>query len=423
MEEVRVYPTTNHPFPPLSRSGPQSKHQTPSPPTMPPIRVALIGLSASAAVTWASDAHLPYLLSPLGRTHYTLVALLNSSLSAAQRAKSHYNLPASVKTYGDPKELAQDPNIDLVVCSTRVDVHFPVVEPSMRAGKAVYVEWPLTESLAKARELLNGKEYPDSIIGLQGRASPITLRLKSILASGAIGPVLSSNIQAFGNLLPRDSLPESLAYFTQREVGGHPINISSGHLLDFAHEVLGEWEGGFQSLMQIQRPSIRILDNEGKTARTVESSVPDLFAVHGTLKKGKANIVDGAVLSLTYHTGPQFPGTPGLIWTINGEKGELRLTAPGPYLMSDSYNGPIEILLHDFVTDEVKEMGWDWEEWQKELPERSRIVAQLYERYAHWVEGERPEVVEEGWEWPRLGDAVLRLEEFEEVFRQFDGRG
>jgi len=39
---------------------------------MAPIRVALIGLSSSAKVTWAADAHLPYLLSPIGQKHYEL---------------------------------------------------------------------------------------------------------------------------------------------------------------------------------------------------------------------------------------------------------------------------------------------------------------------------------------------------------------
>ena len=56
------------------------------PPIVAPIHVALVGLSASAKVTWAADAHLPYLLSARGKQHYELVALLNSSVEAAESA-------------------------------------------------------------------------------------------------------------------------------------------------------------------------------------------------------------------------------------------------------------------------------------------------------------------------------------------------
>ncbi|KAF2267507.1 oxidoreductase family protein [Lojkania enalia] len=386
---------------------------------MAPIRVALIGLSTSAKVAWAAEAHLPYLLSLRGGSHYILVALLNSSVSAAEAAKKHYNLDHSVKTYGDPAALAADPDIDLVVCNTRVDVHYRTVEPSLRAGKAVFVEWPLTENLSRALDLTRNQEIPNSIIGLQGRVSPITLRLKEILATGAIGKVLSSEIRAFGNLLPADAFPENVAYFANRKVGGHQINIAFGHLIDYAHEVLGEFED-FESRMQIQRPIKKIIGADGQRTGTVEPDVPDFLAIHGRLGKSKANVVDGATLVATFRHGHPFKDMPGLTWTVNGERGELKVQAPGPYLMSDSYDGPISIQLHDHATDEVREMGWDWKDWQKELPIRARIIAEVYERYAKWVEHGKPEDVVDGDNWPRLHDAVVRMREFDKLYRQYD---
>jgi predicted dehydrogenase len=68
---------------------------------MAPIRIALVGLSASAKVTCAANAHLPYLLSDRGRQHYEIVALLNSSVEAAESAKATFGLLPSVKAYGD----------------------------------------------------------------------------------------------------------------------------------------------------------------------------------------------------------------------------------------------------------------------------------------------------------------------------------
>ncbi|KAL3298821.1 oxidoreductase family protein [Colletotrichum asianum] len=220
---------------------------------MEPIRIALVGLSASAKTSWAADAHLPYLLSPRGRQHYAVVALLNSSVNAAKAARSHFRLPDNVKTYGDPELPAQDPDVDLVVCCTRVDTHSFLTTPSVRAGKAVYVEWPLAENLRGAEELaaLAAEGRGGTIVGLQGRVAKVVLKIKEVVESGRIGRVLGSDVEAYGNLLERDELPAGLAYFAERRVGGNPVTIAFAHMVDYVHHVLGEFEEGWQSRMQI----------------------------------------------------------------------------------------------------------------------------------------------------------------------------
>ncbi|KAH7391074.1 oxidoreductase family protein [Phaeosphaeria sp. MPI-PUGE-AT-0046c] len=391
---------------------------------MPRIRVALIGLSASAVTTWAGDAHLPYILSPIGRKHYELVALLNSSVAAGEASKQHFNLPSTVKAYGDSNALAQDPEIDLVVCCTRADVHYPTTAPSLRAGKTVFVEWPLAENVARAKKLVVmakkfGADTSKCIIGLQGRIAPTTICIKEVLASGIIGSVLSSDVTCFGHLLPRDGLPESLAYFADLSVGGNAITIENGHCLDYIHSVLGEFET-FNARMQIQRPKLDSLDTDGSKKGSLISTTPDLLSLHGTLKtsNGKVKVVKGATLSETFRTGPPFKGHPAVRWSINGSKGELLITIQGHYLHSHTTD-PITLSHHDHATEKMVELKWDWAEWQKELPVRSRMTAELYERYAEWVEGGKGEV-KEGREWPNLDDAVVRMEEFAGIFRQFD---
>ena len=73
------------------------------------IRVGMIGLSARAKTAWATSAHLPYLQASGGK--YAITALCNSSVSAAQSAIEAYNLPASTKAYGNPQDLAEDPEV------------------------------------------------------------------------------------------------------------------------------------------------------------------------------------------------------------------------------------------------------------------------------------------------------------------------
>lgn len=304
----------------------------------------------------------------------------------------------------------------------------------MRAGKAVFVEWPLAENLLRAGELVElGKTKPEgfggggagNIIGLQTRVSPIVLKMKEVLASGRIGSVLSSDVRAFTTLCQRDALPETLSYFAERDVGGNVVTISYGHMIDFVHHVLGEFES-FESRMQIQRQDLGVLrkDDGGLKIRSISSDVPDLVAVHGKLAKGKADIVDGATLAVVFRSGPPFNGEPGFVWTIVGEKGELRMTSPlGSMLQIDVYGEPITIELYDYALDEVVNVEWDWEEWQKKLPQPARMVGEVYERYASWVESgkARSDVLGED-EWPILEDALVRMKELETLFGQYDAQ-
>lgn len=205
---------------------------------MAPIRVALVGLSARAATGWAAKAHLPYLLSAEGRSKYTIVALCNSTVAAAELAIAHFGLdPAATRAYGDPADLAADPDVDLVVVSTRVDLHYDVVLPSIRAGKDAFVEWPLAESAERAAELARvavGNKGSRTVVGLQAWFAPSIVALRKLLVGSGgtgsrIGKVLSSEVRAAGGTLDRTMMPSSLRYFTDRDVGGNPFTIGVGH--------------------------------------------------------------------------------------------------------------------------------------------------------------------------------------------------
>ncbi|KAK3197499.1 hypothetical protein GRF29_216g438733 [Pseudopithomyces chartarum] len=146
------------------------------PPT-PPLRTALIGLSSSAITSWASSAHLPGLLTPKGRSTLPITALLNSSVAAAQASIEKYGLDPSTKAYGSPEDLANDPDIDLVICNTRVDKHFETILPSVRRGKDVFVEWPVAGNVQDIETLIEeaGRSgILDTVLSVVGDVSPDT---------------------------------------------------------------------------------------------------------------------------------------------------------------------------------------------------------------------------------------------------------
>lgn len=199
---------------------------------MAPIRLAIIGLSSSAVTSWASSAHIPYLLSARGRTKYNIVALCNSSVESAKTAIRAYNLDVDkTRAYGDPAALAADPDIDLVLCCTRVDTHYDLIKPSVEAGKAVFVEWPLTHDVARSRELADLAARKDirTMVGLQGRLAPVVLKLKELVHGGSLGKILSSEVRAHGGTVDRETIVEGLGYFAEKRIGGNIFMIGFAH--------------------------------------------------------------------------------------------------------------------------------------------------------------------------------------------------
>ncbi|KAL7948817.1 hypothetical protein V8C42DRAFT_312411 [Trichoderma barbatum] len=393
-----------------------------------PIRVALVGLSANATTSWAAAAHLPYLQSARGQTQYKVVALLNSSKEAAENARSHFNLPSTVKAYGDPALLAADDEVDLVSVVTRVDKHYSAAEPSIRAGKAVYVEWPLAESLKRSVALLGeNKDRDTSIIGLQGRLSPVASKIKEVLASGRIGKVLDSQVRGFSGLgygkrpgtLVEGGMEEM---FSQRAIGGNHFSILYAHMIDLVHFVLGEFKD-FQSKLQIRWPDVEIVDKDGVKLRTRQNNVPDLITASGELAPGFAYIQKGATLSAFFRSGSAFKDELPYVWYIQGQKGELRVTSPiGPILQAATVPG-VKIELHDSITDEVTEIPWDseWQDWQNELQvPGGKLVGEMYNRYAQWFQQDDREAAPVGGDWPRLEDAIRRHEELDKMLNDFD---
>ncbi|KAI1853265.1 hypothetical protein JX266_001971 [Neoarthrinium moseri] len=348
---------------------------------MAPIRLGIIGLSANAITSWASNAHLPYLLSPAGRSKYQIVALCNSSVDAARAAIKKYGLDSETRAYGSPEDIAADPNVQLVAVCTRVDNHYDTALPSVRAGKDVYVEWPLAENAGRAGELaaLAKEKGGRTVVGLQGWFAPAVVKLRELITSGRIGKVLSSEVAAAGGSIDRLFLSPGLKYFVDRKVGGNIVTIGFGHMSDLVQFVLGELEAPHAQL-QIQRPDVMIRDRStGEILEVVRSDVPDLVHVTGSLPTSE-HTAEGATLHIRSRRGQPFKGEPGLVWTINGEKGEIRVVASGASIGASAHED-LTIDVHDHDTDEVQSVKWEWGPYA-ELPQPARNIGALYDAYA-----------------------------------------
>jgi len=82
----------------------------------------------TSKLTCKHQAHLPSLIAS---PNYEIVALANSTVESAQASIEHHKLGPSVKAYGNPADIANDPDVDLVLCSVAVAKHYEYVSPKL----------------------------------------------------------------------------------------------------------------------------------------------------------------------------------------------------------------------------------------------------------------------------------------------------
>ena len=143
--------------------------------------------------------------------------------------------------------------------------------------------------------------------------------------------------------------------------------------------------------MQIQRPDVKLRNADSQeTIETITTQVPDLVVATARLEESKTAQKDASVL-FRFRRGQPFKGEPALVWTINCERGEIRLISHSDILLhAGGYVSPVVIQIDDFESEQPREVEWQWESWQGELPIPARSVSKLYEVFSDGVAGSLP---------------------------------
>jgi predicted dehydrogenase len=269
------------------------------------INVGVVGGSINNQ--WASQTHLPVLNE---HPNYTLKAIGTSHMESANKSAALYNaLP-----FDDHKKLMRSEDIDLVVISVKVPLHYEIAKDAISEGKDIYCEWPLGKDIQEAEELgkrANQKKIHHAV-GLQARQSPEINYLKKALESKEIGKVLSCTMEVATHAKGRITDQRS-AYLLKRENGASLLTINGGHALDVLCYLLGDFkEISATTNTNYKEALIR------ETGKSVIKDTADQIMIHGTLKNDVS--VSAYIQAGVY---PKFE------LEIKGEKGVFRLTQPG----------------------------------------------------------------------------------------------
>jgi predicted dehydrogenase len=271
------------------------------------IGIGIVGLSASRG--WAAASHFPALAALDG---YELRALSTSSAESARAAGHKYGVEL---TFGSAGQLAESPEVDLVVIAVKAPLHRETIVPAINAGKMVFSEWPLGIDLAETEDLaaLARSRNVRTAIGLQARSSPLLRYLRDLVAKGYLGRMLSTTLVSSHNAWA-DALKTG-PYMMDKANGANLLTVCFGHTVDAFTMVSGEFT-------EVTATSRNLLPTyrDTTTAQVITKNTDDHIAVTGVLESGAvANVhVRGGVSRAT-----------DFRWEINGTDGDLVVTSHG----------------------------------------------------------------------------------------------
>jgi predicted dehydrogenase len=139
------------------------------------MRKAILGLIGAGHL--ANNQHLPNLV---WTPNATLKTVCDVRLEAAQTASAKYKIPVVESDY---RKVLADKELDGVVIVTREKEHAELTIAALRAGKHVYVEKPLAESVAQCEQIVaeEKKSGKHVAVGFNRRFAPAYRQAKEIL--------------------------------------------------------------------------------------------------------------------------------------------------------------------------------------------------------------------------------------------------
>jgi predicted dehydrogenase len=275
--------------------------------------VGIVGVEPDRS--WAARSHIPALRA-LSET-FEIIGVANTTKASAEAAAAATGLP---RAFADVAELVAAPEVDIVTVAVKVPPHLEIVKAAIGAGKHVYCEWPLGNGLTEAKEMaaLAQAKGVLGVVGTQARVAPEIEYLRSLIADGFVGEVLSTTLVARGGALQGGgTIPrkKTWAYLLDRTSGANLLTIPVGHTLAALRDVFGE-VAEVSSVLAVRRPTALAVD----TGEILPVTAPDQVLVSGVF-------ASGVTISIHYCGGEPRDGD-GLFWDIHGTEGDIRVSGP-----------------------------------------------------------------------------------------------
>ncbi len=264
--------------------------------------------------------------------------------NAYRQANRYFDLPAKVRmkticgrtesavkaaaeTFGwegyetDWRKVIADPEIDIIDVATPGRVHFEIVMAAAAAGKIVFCEKPIGNTLAEAEEMAEAvrKAGVQSGVWHNYRKSPAVALAKQMIDDGLIGDIFHFRGHYLQDWIIDPEFP--LVWRLQKSIAGSGTHGDiHSHIIDMARFLVGEFDevSGLMHTFIKQRPLVgEINDRLGATASTEmgEVDVDDAAMMLARFKSGALGVFEASRFATGRKNYNRFE--------INGSKGSL----------------------------------------------------------------------------------------------------
>ena len=212
------------------------------------IRVGLIGCNGMGFSNLSSFMRRPEIeVAALCDVDTRVLDRREAEIVAAGRSKP--------KRFGDYRKLLEQPDIDMVIIGTPDHWHCLQLMDALKAGKHVYCEKPLANSIPEANGMLKAVQASDRMvqIGQWQRSEPHFEQAIKFVHSGALGPIRLVKTWAYqGWMKPIPVLPDSpapkevdytmwLGPASQRPFNPNRFHFNFRWFWDYAGGLMTDW--------------------------------------------------------------------------------------------------------------------------------------------------------------------------------------
>lgn len=214
---------------------------------------------------------------------------------------------------GDWRCLVADDTVDIVAITAPNQLHAPIANAAIAAGKTVYCEKPLSSTVASALEMTEAAEHAGviTLVGFNFLRNPMIKFAREIIKNGEIGEVTGFRGRHAENYMSDPDIPHS--FRTDPQGGGALADIGS-HIISMARYLIGP-------IVEVQAECRTIHTRRPIEAGSSQRSFVKVDDMTHALVRFK-NGVSGSLEANWAATAR----TMDLSWEISGTKGALAFT-------------------------------------------------------------------------------------------------
>ncbi|KAI8149711.1 hypothetical protein BJV82DRAFT_589019 [Fennellomyces sp. T-0311] len=271
-----------------------------------PIRVGIIGTGIFAY------RHLRA-YNAVGADKFQIVACANRSRDKAEKFAKEAGIPESA-IYTDPKQLINDPNVELVDALLPVQYNWEIVQAAIEAKKHIIFEKPIAHNMEDARKIVLAAQKADTVVAVAENWSYHSLprAVAKYVQQGGIGEIVNFTYDSARPYNPNSPYHATAWRQQPQHPGGY---LSDGGVHDMAHlvPILGRFDQ--VSAFATKRHSIHVTeDTLSTTVRLANGAVGAAnftfcsaglkkmrLEVHGT--KGTIRLTDDQAVELLDESG------------------------------------------------------------------------------------------------------------------------